>query len=223
MESAGRGTIQASLASDHGVRVLRPRRWALTELQLLLEAVQDLATVMGGSSRFRMEIGGCSVSRLPFTSPAAAMALPLVGVVYFSGASWGRAPEFKWQTVHELAHMWDIRKRFRLSRGLKQATGSRYGKFRWQLPIPFEYEPGGRWLAGRKPPLNALEDWADSVATFVYAEYAESQPSGRQGGPRLISPARWDHVSRQMEGRPPYPPGWIPYFNGGDELGPAPI
>jgi hypothetical protein len=223
MESAASGTIEASLASDHGVRVRMPPRWALTELQLLLEAVEDLATVMGGSSRFRMEIGGCRVSRFPYRSPAAAMALPLVGVVYFSGASWGHAPEFRWQTVHELAHVWDIRKRFRLSRGLKHAIGSRYSRVRWQLPIPFEYEPGGRWLAGRKPPLNALEDWADSVATFVYADYAESLPPGRYGGPRLISPARWDYVSRQMEMRPPYPPGWIPYFNGGDELGPAPI
>jgi hypothetical protein len=223
MESAGRGTIQASLASDHGVSVLRPRRWALTELQLLLEAVQDLATVMGGSSRFRKEIGACRVSSLPYRSSAAAMALPFVGVVYFSGASWGHAPEFKWQTVHELAHMWDIRKRFRLSRGLKQATGGRCGNFKWQLPLPFEYEPGGKWLEGRKPPLNVLEDWADSVATFVYADYAQSLPPGRYGGPRLISPARWDYVSRQMGVRPPYPPGWIPYFNGGDEVGPAPV
>ncbi|NIN65795.1 MAG: hypothetical protein GTO63_14095 [Anaerolineae bacterium] len=223
MNVTERRAVQGTLGEGYGIHVLTPRRWALTELQLLLEAVQDLAMVMGGASRFQMEIRGCRVSRLPYRSSAAAMALPLVGVVYFSGASWGHAPEFKWQTVHELAHVWDIRKRFQLSRGLKQATGSRYGKFKWQLPIPFEYEPGGRWLEGRKPPLNALEDWADSVATFVYADYAESLPPGPYGGPRLISPARWDYVSRQMEVRPPYPPGWISYFDGSDELGPAPI
>jgi hypothetical protein len=35
----------------------------------------------------------------------AAMAVPLIDVVYFQGASWGDPPEFKWQTVHELAHV----------------------------------------------------------------------------------------------------------------------
>jgi len=190
--------------------VLRPQQWALTELQLLLEAVQDLARVMGGSSGFRIEVGRCRVSRLLYRSPAAAIALPIVGVVYFSGASWGDAPEFKWQTVHELAHMWDIRQRFRLSSGLKDATGGRYGRFRWQSPIPFEYEPGGKWLAARERPLNALEDWADSAATYVYADYAES--GVRQGAPRLISPARWNYVRRHMEVKVPYPPAWIPYF-----------
>jgi hypothetical protein len=223
MDRAGSHTILAGLDRDYGVRVMRGQGWALDELQLLLEGVQDLATVMGGLAMFRTAIGSCRITRLQRRSPAAAMALPLVGVVYFSGASWGHAPEFKWQTVHELAHRWDMRRRFGLSRGLKRATGGRYGKFRWQLPIPFEYEPGGKWLEGRKPPLNALEDWADSVGTYVYWHYAESVPAGAYGGPRLISPARWDYVGRQMEVKVPYPPRWIPHFYGPEGLGPAPI
>lgn len=223
MDRAGSHTILAGLDSNYAVRVLWAQRWALSELQLLLEAVQDLATVMGGPSAFRTKIGKSPITRLRRRSPAAAMALPLVGVVYFSGASWGHAPEFKWQTVHELAHRWDIRQRFGLSRGLKRATGGRYGKFRWQLPIPFEYEPGGRWLKGRKPPLNALEDWADSVATYVYADYAESMPPGPYGGPRLISPARWEYVSGQMAVKLPYPSRWIPHFQDPEGPGRAPI
>jgi hypothetical protein len=121
--------------------------------------------------------------------------------------------------VHELAHVWDIHSFYRLSRGLKNATASRYGRFRWQLPIPFEYEPGGRWLEGRKPPLNALEDWADSVATYVYPIHAES----RRPIPRLISPVRWNYVREQMQVRVAYPQSWVGHFAEREGGGPAPV
>ncbi len=125
MDKAGSHTILAGLDSNYAIRVLWAQRWALGELQLLQEAVQDLSTLMGGPAGFGTAIGSCRITRLQRRSPAAAMALPLVGVVYFSGASWGHAPEFKWQTVHELAHRWDMRRRFGLSRGLKRATEGR--------------------------------------------------------------------------------------------------
>ncbi len=147
----------------------------------------------------------------------AAMAMPLIDVVYFQGASWGDPPEFRWQTVHELAHVWDIRSFFGLSRGLMRATGSSYGRFRRQLPIPFEYKAGGQWLEGRKTPLNGLEDWADSVATYVYPDHAES----RRPVPRVISPVRWDYVRGQMQAREAYPPGWLDHFLRPEGGGPA--
>jgi len=175
--------------------------------------------MMGGSERFRRELRRVPIWRTQRRTRMAAMAAPFVGVVYFKGASWGDAPELKWQTVHELAHVWDICSFYRLSRGLKRATGSNYGRFRWQSPIPFEYEPGGQWLDGRRPPLNALEDWADSVATYVYPAHAESL----HPVPRLISPARWDYVREQMAVRVPYPPQWIQYFYGPEGIGPAPM
>ncbi|TKJ28791.1 MAG: hypothetical protein CEE40_10735 [Chloroflexi bacterium B3_Chlor] len=201
-----------SLASDYAVHVLRPQRWVLTELQHLSGAVEDLATLMGGSDRFRREIRRLFVSKLSLDTSMAAMAFPVLGVVYFKRASWGNPPELKWQTVHELGHIWDMRKRLRLSRGLKRTTGSTYGRFVFQLPIPFKYEPGGRWLESRDAPLNALEDWADSVATYVYPGHAESLPPSRSGGPRLISPVRWNYVCEQMQVQLPYPTQWIPYF-----------
>ena len=163
---------------------------------------------MGGAAKFRRELGRVFLWRAPFRTSMAAMAAPLVDVVYFKGASWGDPPEFLWQTVHELAHVWDIHSFYGLSRGLKNATGGRLGRLRWQLPIPFEYDPGESWLKGRRPPLNALEDWADSVATYVYPNHAESA----RGGPRLISPVRWNYVRERMQIRLPYPPQWIPHF-----------
>jgi hypothetical protein len=148
----------------------------------------------------------------------AAMAAPILGVVFFAGASWRDVAEFKWQTVHELAHVWDIFSFYRLSRGLILATGGKRGRFRWQFPVPFEYEPGGQWLKGRNPPLNALEDWADSVATYVYPSHAESS----HPVPRLISPARWEYVRQQMRVERPYPAEWIAQFNRPDAGAPTP-
>ena len=213
-----RATV-AGLAREYGLRVIKAERWTAEETVRLHEAAEELSSLMGGPGRFRRELRRVPIWRTRRRARMAAMAAPLVGLVFFEGASWRDSPEFKWQTVHELAHVWDICSFYRLSRGLKRATGSNYGRFRWQSPIPFEYEPGGQWLEGRSPPLNALEDWADSVATYVYPSHAEScRPI-----PRLISPARWNYVREQMAVRVPYPPQWIQYFYGPEGIGPAPM
>jgi len=218
MDDSDKASILRRLASQYRARVFRPGSWSENELRHILEGTEDLATLMGGPAAFRRELRWVLVWRVPWQTWMAAMAVPLLDVVYFKSASWGDPPELKWQTVHELAHVWDIRTFYRLSRGLKKASGSSYGRFKWQSPIPFEYHGGEGWLKGRKHPLNALEDWAESVATCVYADHAESA----RGGPRLISPARWNYVREYMAVRLDYPAHWIPHFYGPDEPGPEP-
>ncbi len=218
MDESASTDVLRTLRTEYGTRVVRPGSWTEEELRQLLGATEDLARFVGGAAALRSRLGWVLVWRTSRRTPMAAMALPLVDVVYFQGASWGDPAEFKWQTVHELAHVWDIRSLYRLSRGLKAATDSSYGRFRWQSPIPFEYKPGGQWLKGRKPPLNALEDWADSVATYVYPDHAEA----RRPVPRLISPVRWDYVREQMQLRAGYPPSWVRHFHRPEDSGPAP-
>jgi hypothetical protein len=208
MDESAKTRILHTLATEYRARVFRPGSWSENELRHILGATEDLATLMGGSTRFRRELRWVLISRVPWRTSMAAMAVTLLDVVYFQTASWGDPPELKWQTVHELAHVWDMRKLLRFSRGLKRATGSRYGRPIRRLPVPFEYHAGGGWLEGRKPPINALEDWADSVATYVYPDYAQSA----RGGPRLISPTRWQYVGEQMQVRSAYPPEWITRF-----------
>ncbi len=207
-----------TLRTEYHMCVVRPGSWTGEEFRQLLGATEDLAAFLGGPARFRQELGRVFLWRSSRRTSMAAMAVPLIDVVYFQGASWGDPPEFKWQTVHELAHVWDIRSFFRFSRGLMRATGSSYGRFRLQLPVPFKYKAGGRWLEGRKPPLNALEDWADSVATYVYSDHAES----RRPVPRLISPVRWYYVRQQMQVRVAYPPTWVGHFHGPEGVGEVP-
>jgi hypothetical protein len=209
MNESARTNVLRALKADYGTRVMRPGSWAEDELRQLLEAVEDLAGLLGGPAPFRRRLGWVFLWRTSRRTSMAAMAMPVIDVVYFRGASWGDPPEFKWQTVHELAHVWDIRSLYRLSRGLKRAIGSTYGRFRRQSPIPFEYKPGGQWLEGREPPLNALEDWADSVATYVYPEHAQS----RHPVPKLISPVRWNYVRAQMQIQAAYPPTWVRHFH----------
>jgi hypothetical protein len=198
----------SELAMNYRLRVLGRRRWGREEIDQLGQAVEDLSRLMGGPAAFGSALGKVPIWRTQRRTRMAAMALPFVGVVYFQGASWGDAAEFKWQTVHELAHIWDIRSLYGLSRGLLRATQGSYGAFKWQSPIPFEYKPGGRWLEGRPAPLNALEDWADSVATYVYPGHAQSA----RGSPRLISPGRWSYVRERMEVPRPYPAEWVAHF-----------
>ena len=212
MDDLARTNILDTLASQYGIRILNPGRWELTHLQRVLKAVKDLAELMGDFARFQSEIRGVCISRYHRKTRLAAMTLPVIGVTYFESASWGDENEdkreLKWQTVHELAHLWDIRKLFRLSCGVKRATSSKYGKFTGQLPMLLEYEPGGKWLKCRGKPLNALEDWADSVGTYVYSDYAESLPN-----PRLISTIRWNYVSEHMHIKLPYPADWDSRFD----------
>jgi hypothetical protein len=214
MNEISKAELLQTLRTEYGARVVRSGAWAEDELNQLLEATGDLARFLGGPARFRQALGRVFLWRVPFRTAMAAMAAPFLDVVYFQGASWGNPPEFKWQTVHELAHVWDMHLFGRLSRGLKAATGSRYGRFKWKSPFPFEYQAGGDWLPGRKPPPNALEDWADSVPSYVYREHAES----RRPIPRLISPVRWEYVREHMYVRMSYPPQWIPHFYGPERV-----
>ncbi len=210
MDAEARATILDRLASHYGIRVFKPGGWPLDDLQRMLEAVNELATVMGGSTRFRTEIRGLRIFRFPRDTGLAAAALGtrIVDVIYFESASWTNERELKWQTVHELGHVWDMRKGFRLSSGLKRATGSRYRGLARQFPIFRKYEPGGNWLPGRGAPLNALEDWADSLATYVYSDYAQSLSD-----PRLISTIRWNYISKHVEKKRPYPTDWDSRFD----------
>jgi hypothetical protein len=208
MDVNDKASVLHTLATEYRARVFRTGSWSEDDLRNLIQGVEDIARLMGGPAAFRRELRWALISRVPWRTSMAAMAVTLLDVVYFESASWGDPPELKWQTVHELAHVWDMRKLLRFSRGLKRATGSRYGRPMKRLPVPFDYHAGGGWLEGKKHPLNALEDWADSVAAYVYHDYAESA----RGGPRQISPVRWEYVSEQMEVRLPYPPEWIPRF-----------
>jgi hypothetical protein len=70
----------------------------------------------------------------------------------------------------------------------------------WRLDL--EVREWQRRELGRPKPVNLLEDWAESVATYVYHEYAPSVPP-EYYGPKYMSQTRWNYVAQHMN--PQYP------------------
>jgi len=81
----------------------------------------------------------------------------------------------EWTVVHELAHTWDGSNSGNLSRGLEEYVGADTTNL---IPEPFkgmfgEYEYGTMPPAkGANDSLTRVEDFAESVAAFVYPEQA---------------------------------------------------
>lgn len=75
----------------------------------------------------------------------------------------------KWTLIHELAHAWDAANGWALSKGLEQFTGGiTTGILFWK-----KYQWGDKPAKGADENFNRREDFAESVATFVYPENAQ--------------------------------------------------
>jgi hypothetical protein len=85
--------VPRTLKTEYGTRVVTPGSWADEELSQLLGAIEDLAAFLGGPAPFRGKLGRVFLWRTARRTSMAAMAMPLIDVVYFRGASWGDAPE----------------------------------------------------------------------------------------------------------------------------------
>jgi hypothetical protein len=153
--------------------------WTDWILGALLQGVTDLGWAMRGPGAFEQRVG-----QVRF------LLNPLLKVAGLTGL-WGPIrllPEpnalTPWTVVHELGHRWDFRSMGRklpggLSRTFSKAVGAydplpfplsaAVDAFVWTRPDRIRYLPGDsptarpvtRWF-------NAFEDFADSVAAFVY-------------------------------------------------------
>jgi hypothetical protein len=88
----------------------------------------------------------------------------------------------EWTVVHELAHAWDFAHGTRLSLGLKNYVGAHrvLRKQTTEHGGEYRYDPGV-WPppAGIDLAFNRFEDFAESVAAFVYPELAQQLASAR--------------------------------------------
>jgi hypothetical protein len=76
------------LQRQYQVRVIDPTEWTERELRDVAEGVHDLATFMGGPARFQGEMQrGVWISRLAWQIRYAAVALPIVDVVFFESSA----------------------------------------------------------------------------------------------------------------------------------------
>ncbi|GAB4532309.1 MAG: hypothetical protein Kow0063_12660 [Anaerolineae bacterium] len=175
-------SYQMSVVKDWGEgteadpQAWRGGEWSLDELRTLQTGVADLAQAMGGPAKFVQNIGAIRISQVEMKHRG----LASVHGIRFTASD---ISIDLWTVVHELAHVWDARSGWRLSKALESYTG---GRTNWvamllkrarrqcdeQSRLPgcnrFGYFYGDVPPAGADRNFNRREDFAESVAAYVY-------------------------------------------------------
>ncbi len=170
---------------DYGLRVV-PSGWQTDERMQVRRAVERMSEALGGVSGFRLAVGGIILEKRATGG----------GRTY---AFWFRPPwkrvvlgesllhqDPPWLSevavVHELAHAWDAHTAGPLGRMLGRPGRLVRGmvKFVGEEPGPTWY---GSVASGLQAWRAACEEWAESVAAYLYPEYVahlSAQPRERQ-------------------------------------------
>ncbi len=216
-------TYQVQLARDWGEQASAGSAawndgfWSLQEIHILQQAVADLARAMGGAARFVHHLGSITISQIEMTSRGRAQK----GLAKFTAAE---VSFDAWTIVHEFGHIWDANFDWRLSIALERYTGGRtFGPAKkvkeWLNKCDEEQRrPGcnklGYFYSGTPPAgadrnFNRREDFAESVAAYVYPEQAQKKVERYRDHP-LYRPllyyadytqtARWAFVDGLVKG-----------------------
>jgi len=173
-------------------------RWSLWDLKLLEYSVEQLSDRMKGNQKLRHFIGpvtvvktphacgrGCTYNFFGYRKIALIDEGKSAKEAPFSSLIMTQAVDFDaWSVVHELGHAWDYHFYNRLSAGLEEQTGGHTDP-RNELPSDCDpHEPGcndaGNFYGGIPPKgadsgFNRLEDFAESVAAYVFPPYAQNR------------------------------------------------
>jgi hypothetical protein len=201
-----------------------PGRWTVIELQTVEAGVTELASAMGGSAKFKNFIGGLKII---LTDSTCGRGCTSWNKIEFLDR--GKPPTSinisngdnidKWTVVHELGHAWDGNNWGNLSKGLEKFTG---GSTSWFGGYPSGCDvhnrlPGcnnaGYFYSGPPPAgsdagFNRKEDFAESVAAYVYPIAAQSRVVGYKGDPvygnlyysNYTGTKRWDYINGLITG-----------------------
>jgi len=214
----GRRQMSRGMAGARSVSYALWSDWEALQLDIVRFAAGDVARLMqGGEAGFRARLAPVYLYRSEEGSrPLGYRGLATPSSVTLSGlkSDWFPIQEMKWTIVHELAHWWDLNRWGELSRGM--VVGGM-----WDAVWPSEKAECGLYWSlelvatewqdehERAQPLNTAEDWAESVATYVYDKYAPNVP-GWFFGPKYVSESRWSYVAQHMNSTNPktYPWKW---------------
>lgn len=177
---------------DAGEEGWRGGEWSLEELDILQQGVADLAEAMGGHDVFARNIGQINISQVDMKHRG----LASVHGIRFTSSSMSIDA---WTVVHELGHVWDARFGWRLSKALQAYTG---GHTNWLAMLVKKWQgqcdDDGRWpgcnragyFYGGPPPagsdknFNRVEDFAESVAAYVYPDVVQARVNQFREDPR---------------------------------------
>jgi len=178
-------------------------RWTLPELRLVNSAVASMVTAMGGNVAFRNFMGHWEIIKTPSACGRGCTNgsfrrvelidnnLPPTPGTSFSKLIIrpGREVNFDaWTVIHELGHAWDANFHGRLSGKLEKYTGGRtepWFGYGWNMTHPEPCDPRlpgcnrAGYIYGGTPPkgsdanFNRREDFAESVAAYVFPNEAQ--------------------------------------------------
>lgn len=149
--------------------------WDMNELITLRKGVVDLSRAMGGLNKFIHNLGYVNVYKERINSVAAG------GKNYFKVNNVDHSLS-RWTVVHELGHSWDAYYDWKLSEGLEKFTGGHTGPIRAPIVCDNPAKPGcntsyyyygGTPAKGSDKNFDRREDFAESVAAYVYPNIAE--------------------------------------------------
>lgn len=176
-------TDWGELLSETGALSWQGGEWSLEELRTLQKGIVDLATAMGGAPNFSRNLGNISINQVD---------IKYRGLASSRGVKFTTSPISidVWTVVHELAHVWDARFGWRLSRLLERYTGGRTNLLAMALRrVRGECDSEGRmpgcnrfgYFYGDIPPagsdqnFNRKEDFAESVTAYVYPAMVQAR------------------------------------------------
>jgi hypothetical protein len=173
------------LDSDFKIQITQKENWNPNDVDEMHQAVSLLARALGGGENLKHLIGGVFIERVDI---GAKLGLAYKDKIQFSAGN----PVKAWSVVHEMAHVWDAKNDWNLSRELEDFTGGftnpilsaakRLSPGEWDAGfLGAENQPGkyGRkpginkagYFYGDKPSgsnwnFNRVEDFAESVVMY---------------------------------------------------------
>ena len=176
-------------------------RWGIKDLVYIEKAARDLNKKIGGPSKLRAAVGQVVVNKINRNSsmmsppPDRTPTWLLGDIVILTTASQSNEEWYKFTFVHEFGHVWDYRQGSQISMDLEKELGAyacHFGVCYWDPSQSVEAPPDTLRICKEKPndkmcekppysstygnsgPLFSsvgAEDWAQSLAYFVYPDY----------------------------------------------------
>lgn len=159
--------------------------WELNELKEIRKGVVDLSRAMGGLNKFIFNLGYVNVIKAELQDKDGTTSSDIARADrHIIKVNNTRHDINRWSTVHELGHSWDANFGWRLSKNFFILT-AQYGKVHASVTCdPGKKLPGCNTAGyvyvdvlayGADENMNMREDFANSVAAYVYPEYTQER------------------------------------------------
>lgn len=183
----------------HGLSIIMPEWWQERERLLVLRAVRRMARAMGGAEGMSRVLGQIAVVKrekggggLYAFWPRPPWMRIVVGATLLQ-----QQPEWLGEVaiVHELAHAWDARTASIVNRIL-----GRPGRLVREMVRFVGGEPGPTWYGSgllffhRSLSSAASEEWAETVAAYLYPEYISHLATRSEERDWPIKAGRAEHL-----------------------------